>query len=583
MIHNIGNRIVVKMILIVSACMALLCGVLVTLSTIEQRKQYLEELRMTGNVVQASIASERERITKAKDSIKSRPTESSASPEAKALQHSLDSLMDSGKMTNVYLLYPEIVEKEGKTFLVMLQANQAMYDGGLKPLSEYELTPQFRKAYESALATGAGMTEAYEDSLGTWVSLIYPIVDGQNGTIAILGVDFDYGTVQAELNRKVWLNVATGVVLGALFIVIVSWTVRTTLRPVRELTRLSQQAAAGDLTVSIPVRRQDEIGQLASHFNTMIASIRELIRQIRELGLQVGQASGTLRTSADQTAESAQYAASSIEAVAAGAERQMQSVEESSRAMTEMAGGIERIAESAGEVAEASALAFEQADKGNRDIQSNVTRMEAIRHSVERSSTAMSDLNGLTREIGQITEAISEIAEQTNLLALNAAIEAARAGEHGRGFAVVSGQIRKLAEQSKQSSEQIGGLVRSVQEQTERAVREMLAGSEEVRGLSVIVEGVGASFREIVRSVESVNRQILEISASSEQMSASTEEVTASIVELSHISQQSASASQSVAASAEEQLASMEEIKASASSLNEMASKLNAMVERFKL
>jgi methyl-accepting chemotaxis protein len=583
MLHNIRNRIVVKMILIVSACMALLCGVLVTLSTMEQRKQYLEELKMTGNVVRASIASEQERITKAKDQIKSRPTDYSVSPEAKALQHSIESFLDSGEMTNVYVFYPEIVEKEGKTFLVTLQANQTMYDGGLKPLTEYELTPQFRKAYESALDTGTGMTQAYEDSLGTWVSIIYPIVDGQNRTIAILGVDFEYGTVQAELNRKVRLNVAVGVILGALFILIVSWTVRTMLRPVRELTRLSQQAAAGDLTVSIPVRQQDEVGQLASHYNTMIASIRELIRQIRELGLQVGQASGTLRASADQTAESAKYAASSIEAVAAGAERQLQSVEESSRAMTEMAGGIERIAESAGEAAGASTLAFEQADKGNRDIQSNVARMEAIRHSVERSTTAMSDLNGLTRQIGQITEAISEIAEQTNLLALNAAIEAARAGEHGRGFAVVSGQIRKLAEQSKQSSEQIGGLVRSVQEHTERAVREMLSGSEEVRGLAVIVEGIGTSFREIVRSVESVNRQILEISASSEQMSASTEEVTASIVELSHISQQSASASQSVAASAEEQLASMEEIKASASSLNEMASKLNAMVERFKL
>ncbi|MDF2660439.1 MAG: methyl-accepting chemotaxis sensory transducer, partial [Paenibacillus sp.] len=288
MLHNIRNRIVVKMILIVSACMALLCGVLVTLSTMEQRKQYLEELKMTGNVVRASIASEQERITKAKDQIKSRPTDYSASPEAKALQHSIESFLDSGEMTNVYVFYPEIVEKEGKTFLVTLQANQTMYDGGLKPLTEYELTPQFRKAYESALDTGTGMTQAYEDSLGTWVSIIYPIVDGQNRTIAILGVDFEYGTVQAELNRKVRLNVAVGVILGALFILIVSWTVRTMLRPVRELTRLSQQAAAGDLTVSIPVRQQDEVGQLASHYNTMIASIRELIRQIRELGLQVG-------------------------------------------------------------------------------------------------------------------------------------------------------------------------------------------------------------------------------------------------------------------------------------------------------
>ncbi|WP_158301624.1 HAMP domain-containing protein [Paenibacillus mesophilus] len=81
---------------------------------------------------------------------------------------------------------------------------------------------------------------------------------------------------------------------------------RFMLKPVRALTRLSQQAATGDLTVAIPVRRQDEVGQLAGHFNTMIANIRDLIRQTRELSVQVGQSSETLRSSAEQTANAAE-------------------------------------------------------------------------------------------------------------------------------------------------------------------------------------------------------------------------------------------------------------------------------------
>ncbi|MDF2714476.1 MAG: hypothetical protein K0R28_1401 [Paenibacillus sp.] len=580
---NIRKSIVAKMILIVSVSMALLCGAIVTVSTVEQRGQYLEALQVLGKVVHASIEADADLIAKAKEQIKSQPTAYTSLPESKALQRSLDSYIASGELANVYLYYPEAIVKDAKTYLVNFQGNKAMYDAGLTPMTEYELTPQYKKAYEEANESGIGMTEAFEDQMGTWVSVLFPVKDEQNKTIAVLGVDFDYGVVQAELNHTIWINSLTGVVLGALFIVIVSLSVRLMLKPIRMLTRLSQQAATGDLTVSIPVRQQDEVGQLADHFNTMIASIRDLIRQIRELSIQVSQSSETLRTSADQTANAAEYAAASIQEIAAGSERQMRSVEESSRAMVEMAGGIERIAESAGEAAEASTLAYKQAEQGNQDIQSNAERMEAIRQGVERSASAIRELDELSRQIGNITEAISEIAGQTNLLALNAAIEAARAGEHGRGFSVVSDQIRKLAEQSKQSSDRIGQLVQSIQGQTKRAVEEMQNGTEEVRGLSDIVNRIGESFRQIVRSVESVNRQMLEVSASSEQMSASTEEVTASILELSEISQQSASASQSVAASSEEQLASMEEITASAGSLNEMADKLNKTVERFKL
>lgn len=580
---SIRKSIVAKLILIVSVSMALLCGAIVTVSTVEQHSQYLEALQVLGKVVHASIEADADLIAKAKEQIKSQPTAYTTLPESKALQRSLDSYIASGELANVYLYYPEAVVKDSKTYLVNFQANQALYDAGLTPMTEYELAPQYKKAYEEASESGIGMTEAFEDQMGTWVSVLFPVKDGQNKTIAVLGVDFNYGVVKSELNHNIWINTLTGIVLGALFIVIVSLSVRYMLKPVRDLTRLSQQAATGDLTVSIPVRQQDEIGQLAGHFNTMIANIRDLIRQIRELSVQVGQSSETLRAGAVQTANAAEYAAASIQEIAAGAERQMRSVEESSRAMVEMAGGIERIAESAGEAAEASTLAFKQAEQGNLDIQSNAERMEAIRQGVERSASAIVELDELSRQIGNITEAISEIAGQTNLLALNAAIEAARAGEHGRGFSVVSDQIRKLAEQSKQSSDQIGQLVQTIQRQTKRAVDEMQSGTVEVRGLSDIVNRIGDSFRQIVRSVESVNRQMLEVSASSEQMSASTEEVTASILELSEISQQSASASQSVAASSEEQLASMEEITASAGSLNEMADKLNKTVQRFKL
>ncbi|MEF3306960.1 methyl-accepting chemotaxis protein [Paenibacillus sp. GYB003] len=581
--NRIQNSIAAKLILIVSGCMALLCAAIIAFASNAQQNQYFEELKELGKIVNDSLSADPALIARAKEQIKSQPAAYQSAPEAKALQQRLDGFIGSGKLSNAYLFYPDSKTADGKTYLVMMLANKKLYDGGLKPMTDYELTPEFMEAYDEALRSGVGITDAYRDQTGTWVSVLFPVAGEGNGTIAYAGVDFEYGSVQAELRREIWINISIGLVLGALFIAIVGLAIRFMLKPVRQLTQLSQQAAKGDLTVSIPVRQRDEIGQLADHFNAMIAGIRELIGGVRELGVQVGQSAETLQANADQTAKAAEQAAAAVQEVAAGAEQQMQSAGESSRAMAEMAAGIQRIAESAGEAAEASSQAYKQAEQGNEEIRANASRMDSIRQTVERSSAAIAELGELSRQIGHITEAIADIAGQTHLLALNAAIEAARAGEHGRGFSVVSDSIRKLAEQSRQSSEQIGGLVRTIREQTERAALDMRDGTREVQGLAVIVERIGDTFGQIVRSVESVNRQMHEVSASTEQMSAGSEQVTASIAELSAISQRSAAASQSVAAQSEEQLASMEEITASAASMRELAGRLRQTVERFRL
>ena len=192
-------------------------------------------------------------------------------------------------------------------------------------------------------------------------------------------------------------------------------------------------------------------------------------------------------------------------------------------------------------------------------------------------------LGNLSQEIGNIIGVITGIADQTNLLALNAAIEAARAGEHGQGFAVVADEVRKLAEQSKESADQIAGLINQMQEDTTEAVNVMEVGTKEVAAGKVIVDETGKRFEKILLSIEQVTAQIQEVSAISEEMSASAEEVNASIEEMANIAQYSASNTQNVASASEEQLASMEEITASATTLSKMAEDLQAIVKKFKL
>jgi methyl-accepting chemotaxis protein len=251
--------------------------------------------------------------------------------------------------------------------------------------------------------------------------------------------------------------------------------------------------------------------------------------------------------------------------------------------MEEMAVGISRIAESSSTVSEASVETAKEAAAGNEAIQKVVYQMDSIRASVTSSSQAVKELGMRSQEIGQIVGAITDIADQTNLLALNAAIEAARAGEHGRGFAVVADEVRKLAEQSRVSADQIANLITEIQEDTNRVVLAIEKGNAEVDSGIRVVEAAGEAFEKILNSVQHVADQIQEVSAAAEEMSASTEEVTASVEEMSRIARDSSQHSQSVVGASEEQLGIINEISASVQSLSVMAKELHDVVKQFKL
>jgi methyl-accepting chemotaxis protein len=209
--------------------------------------------------------------------------------------------------------------------------------------------------------------------------------------------------------------------------------------------------------------------------------------------------------------------------------------------------------------------------------------MNKIDESVKKTSALMHELNERSVEIRHIVDIISDIANQTNLLALNASIEAARAGEHGKGFAVVAHEVRKLAEKSKESSDQIAELLQGIGIGMDSAVKAMEEGSKEVKTGTEIAGQAGVAFQKIVISFQHVTEQVQEVSAAAEQMSAGSEEISASLEELSRIARNASESSQSVAASSEEQLAAVEEIAGSAATLREMAGTLQKEINKFKL
>jgi methyl-accepting chemotaxis protein len=358
---------------------------------------------------------------------------------------------------------------------------------------------------------------------------------------------------------------------------------RIITRPVIKLMKLAQSIASGDLTQTAHSHSRDEIGKLTDSFIQMQRNLQELIKEVNISSQDVSASSEQLSASSEETAAASNEIANSIVEVAKGAEAQGITSQESARAMEEMSIGIQRIAETSSEVTEVSMVAAEKAIHGNQLLGQVISQMGSIAEKVDQSAAIVQKLDNQSLEIGGIVSVISGIATQTNLLALNAAIEAARAGENGRGFAIVAGEVRKLAEQSESSAKQIGSLIEQIQQDTQLAVRAMEEGTREVAAGSQIVHEAGESFQLIVRAIEQVADQTRDVSSIAEQMSAGSEEITASVAESATIAKQSSNAAQLVADNTTQQLASLQEVAASANDLSQMSQKLQAAISKFKV
>ena len=376
----------------------------------------------------------------------------------------------------------------------------------------------------------------------------------------------------------------TSVAAVGLAVIIGYLVSRMISKPVVQLSRFAARIANGDLTAEpLVVKHRDEIGDLVRTFNRMTDNLRELIRNVDRSAEQVAAASESLTVSAEQTTSATEQIAVSIQEVASGAEAQVDGLEECARAMQEMTSGIQQVAESASAVSEAASATRQEAKRGNEALQDVVAQMKVIHDAVTDTSNVVKRLEERSGEIDEITQAIAAISSQTNILAMNAAIEAARAGEQGRGFSVVASEVKKLAEQSKQSADQIAKLIQDIKDDTMKAASAMERGAREVtEGLSV-VDVTKEGFENIWRSVEKVAEQIQETSAVAQQMSASVEEVNASMENIAHLAKESTNYAQSVAGASEEQLASIEEVTTSAESLSQMAVELRSLIHKFKV
>ncbi|MRN52946.1 methyl-accepting chemotaxis protein [Paenibacillus monticola] len=365
--------------------------------------------------------------------------------------------------------------------------------------------------------------------------------------------------------------------------IIVFFIIRSFTIPMTLLTSTSEKISAGDLRQRVNIKSKNEFGQLGASFNQMVDSLRSILVEVSESSGLLAASSEQLAASAEESSKATEHISGIAEQMSDGANQQTQQVEQSSQTIYDTTARMQQVTTNIQQVTETTVKASAKSAEGGRAIHTAVGQMNSISGSVDELSQVISNLASTSHEIGQITEVITQIAQQTNLLSLNASIEAARAGEHGRGFAVVANEVKKLAEKSSKSTEEIANLIGNIQEDISKAQRSMESSKNEVSVGMNVVHQAGSLFSEIESFVDEVGSQVQEVSEATLIISNRSLEIDQQISEIAAIAQSTAAGAENVSAASEEQLASMQEISSSSSSLTKMAEDLQLLVDKFKL
>jgi methyl-accepting chemotaxis protein len=258
-------------------------------------------------------------------------------------------------------------------------------------------------------------------------------------------------------------------------------------------------------------------------------------------------------------------------------------VEESNRLFKEVAVSINLVASSAKKVFESANQTVETAQSGSKLAGASLDNIRQVLSEAEGSGKQMVNFIAQLQSISKFVEVINGIAQKTNLLALNATIEAARAGEYGRGFAVVAEEIRKLADSTTSSADEITSLVESIREEGQQVQSSMAQVIEEMETGREAVDRTSQAFTDITTNAEGTRSKANSISELADQQINNAERITRAIDEIDKVVSDNAAATEQVSAATQQQSASMEEMAMSAKDLSSMSETMLQLVKQFKL
>ncbi|AXO91326.1 HAMP domain-containing protein [Bacillus cereus] len=452
----------------------------------------------------------------------------------------------------------------------------------VRPGEYYKQPDLWMEAYDKVMSTKkANMTVVYEDLLGTWVTILEPIKDGEGNIVAIVAADVDASIVPSTKEKFIIQGLMFICISVLIATVIQFLIVRNALAPLRDLREGLRRVGEGDLNIKLE-ERSDDIGIINSYFNNTIEKFKGIIDKVKQTAEQVSSSSQELSVSTKENSMAVQEIVSSMVELRAGAQLQETSVPQYLGIVYEVEDKMEEITNAAKQMEKVSEGIEHHSVKGNGVTKEAINQMNIIQNAVQDLSSIIYSLEVRSKEISDVVTVITSISNQTNSLALHATIEASRAEETGEGFAVVADEVRKLAEQTEASAKDIANLIGETQAGTEEAVVSIRKASKEVESGMKLVEMNGAFFEEISKSAQSVTNQVRVVSSNSSDILQNSQNIVRVVNELSLIANMYTNSSSNVEESMKEQEMSVQDIAELASSLSWLSQELQELIGEFK-
>ena len=388
---------------------------------------------------------------------------------------------------------------------------------------------------------------------------------------------------QAVVNKIAKTTIELAIIALIIGIVIALIITRTVTKELKTLNNAMDMMADGKLTYRINVKSKNELGQAEANYNVMADQISSLIKGVEEKSGVLITASQKISNVSESTTETVNQVSEAIQSVSIGASGQAESTQKATSEVELLASKLHETKAYVSDINDMSVETKQLSDQGLTIVDDLIEKGEKSKDNSRFSKNVVNEMIESINKINFISDAITEITEQTNLLSLNASIEAARAGESGRGFAVVADEIRKLAEQSQSSTDEIKQIVKEISAKSVVAEKTMDESVDIIDEQNKSINDAKELFGHISDAVNALKEGLDNIASLNEQMDASREDVVKSMEDVASVSTETAAASEEVSASAEEVNATMHTLNQFTVELDEIATHLTEAINRFEL